>query len=333
MKKPIKKITKVSGLALALSLGVAMLAKPAFATVISPGGSPAYLSAPELSTTSTDPGTGPGTFLTTLSNGNTFYVTPTSTFGNTFVSPGPGISGVSATTSYVGDINYNVSGLNLQFINSINDPYTLTGSNGVVITGQVVSNVFAIGSGATMAGAVPGELVFTYQFSVDSISPTYGSGPNNLSISFFDEPNGTGMWTLGDGIISTATGGGSYTQIPGGASPTCNGGSCSNGYSTIVSLFGTEQLNTANGAINSATYTTTASVGLDQVTPEFFVASNAFAYELGSLSVGSGSGGSAPGVNVFVPGVPEPSTLILFGTALGLTAFMVVRKRRNQMVA
>jgi hypothetical protein len=322
-----------TGVALALTVGLALMPKQTFASVIQPGGSPAYLSAPLLTTTSTDPGTGPTTFQATLSNGNQFYVTPTSTFGNTFLSPGPGISGVSATTSNVGDINYSVSGLNLQFVNSISDPYTLSGSNGVTITGQVVSNVFAIGNSPSMAGAVPGELVFTYQFSVDSISPNYGSGPNGLSISFFDEPNGTGMWTLGDGVISTATGGGSYTQVPGGLTPTCNGGACSGGYSSIVSLFGTEQLNTANGAINSATYNTTASIGLDQVTPEFFVASNAFYYQLGSLSVASGSGGSAPGVNVFVPGTPEPGTLVLFGTALGLTAFMVVRKRRSQMVA
>ena len=326
-----------AGLALVLTAGLAVQASPVFATVISNGGSPGYLSTPELSTSGSDPGTNAGTFSSTIQPvsgpSSTVYVTPTSLFGNTFISPGTGISTVSATTTAPQDLYYSASGLDLKFLNSITDGFTLLGAGGTpTITGQIVSNVFAVGSTATMAGAVPGELVFTYQFSVDSITPTGSNGPTQLTISSFNNPGGTGNWLLGDGVITGTSGTSNYTQIAGGATPLCSGVACSNGYSGVTQVNGQEGLNTTLGTINYAQYDSTIPVGLDQISPEFFVATNSFAYSLGSLSL-QGDGGSTLGLPVFVPGTPEPGTLVLFGTALGLTAFMVVRKRRSQMVA
>lgn len=344
MKKGFKKSALTAGLALFLAAGMGIKAGPASASVISPGGTPGYLSLPELSTSSSDPGTNSGTFASTVQPvsgpSSTIYVTPTSLFGNTFISPGAGISTVTATTTAPQDLYYSPSGLDLQFINSMTNSYTLLGAGGTpTITGQVVSNVFAVGSSPAMPGAIPGELVFTYQFSVDSISPTGSNGPTQLTISSFNNPNGTGTWLLGDGVITTADGYSSppgytpvYTQIAGGVTPLCNGGACANGYAGVTQVNGQEGLNTALGTINYAQYQSTIPIGLDQVSPEFFVATNSYYYSLGTLSL-QGDGGGSNGVSVFVPGTPEPGTLVLFGTALGLTAFMVVRKRRSQMVA
>ena len=337
MKKRFKKATMAAGLALVLTAGLAVQASPVFATVISNGGSPGYLSLPELSTTATDPGTNAGTFSSIAQpvsgSPSTVYVTPTSQFGNTFISPGPGYSTVTATTTAPQDLYYSTSGLDLQFVNSITDGFTLLGAGGTpTIKGQVVSNVFAVGSTASMNGAIPGELVFTYQFSVDSISPSGSTGPTQLTISSFNNPGGTGTWLLGDGVITGTSGSANYTQIAGGVTPLCNGSTCANGYSGVTQVNGQEGLNTTLGTINYAQYDSTIPVSLNEMSPEFFVATNSFAYSLGSLSL-QGDGGSTLGLPVLVPNVPEPGTLVLFGTALGLTAFMVVRKRRSQMIA
>jgi hypothetical protein len=183
-----------------------------------------------------------------------------------------------------------------------------------------------------MAGAVPGELVFTYQFSVGNISPSTGTGPTQITISNFNNPGASGNWLLGDGAITGTSGVNNFTQIAGGVTPLCNGATCSNGYGGLDSITGQEGLNSANGTINYAEYLSTIPIGLDQISPEIFVASNALYYSLGSLSL-QGDGGGSNGVFIFVPTTPEPGTLVLFGTALGLVAFMVVRNRRNQIVA
>jgi hypothetical protein len=73
--------------------------------------------------------------------------------------------------------------------------------NSGTVTGNVISNVFKIGSGATMAGAVTGELVFTYQFDVTgSATNINNAGVASATIADFNNPNGL-TYNLGSGII------------------------------------------------------------------------------------------------------------------------------------
>lgn len=325
--KKIKKKTLAAGLGLVLLAGVAISPGQALATVITPGGSPGYLSTPTLSTYSGGP-PAPNSFeITTTASpsGSTanFYVTPTSTFGNTFINPGPGISAVTISNSNpvpTSDLLYSVSGLDLQYVTSQIENWSQTGAT--ASSGQVISSVYKIGSNPTMAGAVTGELVFTYQFDVTSLFPSYANGVNTASIALFNDPNGY-IWALGDGAISDPT------DLPSGAPSFTNCSACTT--ASLGSLYGSTSLDTANGSVNSINYTDNLAIGNNMISPIFFVASNAFAYETGSIALGVNGTGS--NVNVFVPGIPEPGTLVLFGTALGLVAFMVARRRKGQLVA
>ena len=321
MKKT-KKKSFAAGLGLALLAGVAISPGLAQATVIQLAGSPGYLSSPEISTTSINSSS--FEITETFTNGNTqnLYITPGSSFGNTFVNPGPGVSAISiSNTSPVptSDLLYNVSGLDLQYVTSLESNWSQSGATSS--SGQVISSVYKIGSGATMAGAVPGELVFTYQFDVTSLSPSYENGVNTANIALFNDPNGY-AWALGDGAIADPT------DLPSGA-PSLSCSLCST--ASLGSLYGSTYLDTANGSVNSIAYTDNLAIGDNQISPIFFVASNAFSYGIGSIALGAG--GTGGNVNVFVPDSPEPGTLVLFGTALGFVAFMVVRNRRSQSVA
>ena len=312
--KKIKKKSLAASLGLALMAGVALSPGLAHATggylgTPSVTGSPVNTSSFEITLTSSPSGA--------TSN---FYVTPNSDFGNTFINPGPGYSSVSiSNTSPVptSDLLYSASGLDLQYVTSEISNWSQSGATSS--SGQLISSVYKIGSGATMAGAVPGELVFTYQFDVTSLSPSYANGVNTASIALFNDPNGY-QWALGDGAISDPT------DLTG---PTLSCPGCTT--ASLGSLYGSTSLDTQNGSVNSINYTDNLAIGNDQISPIFFVATNAFAYGQGSMSLGvNGTGGNS---NVFVPNTPEPGTLMLFGTALGLVAFMAVRRRGSQRIA
>ena len=305
-----------AGLSLALLAGFAL--SPGLARATTSG----YLSAPQVSTsplttdsfevTATNATTGAGTNL---------YITPSSSFGNTFINPGPGISTVTiSNTSPVptNDLTYSASGLDLQYVTSEGGSWSQTGATSS--SGTYVSSVYSIGSKASMAGAVPGELVFTYQFDVTSLSPSYANGVNTISLALLNDPNGTG-WTLGDGAISDPQ------DLPNYPALSCVGCTAAN----LGSIYGSTYLDTANGSVNSIQYNDNLAIGNNQISPIFFVATNAFGFAQGSMALGSnGTGGN---VDVFVPSTPEPGTLVLFGSALGLVAFMMARRRQGQGIA
>ncbi len=315
--KKMKKTSLRSAITVALTAGMLLSAAPAFAT------SGGYLGDPILSPYTGTAPTAPtftATLTTTSNTTSQINVTPTSSYGNTFAPVGSGIATVSAAPP-ISDYSYNPSTLDLtQVAPALISNYTVNDSLGS-FSGKLISNVFAVGSGNSMSGATPGELVFTYQFDVTSATPSY-TGASQASISFFNNPNGT-IYTLGDGFNVDSSG----NLITLGTN-ICS--SCT--YTNFVGLTGETQLDPSNGSIASVQYQETGTVGLNQITPQIFVASNADAYTFGTMSV-QGFGSSSGPLSVYVPGTPEPGTLVLFGTALGLTAFMVVRKRRNQMVA
>ena len=216
--------------------------------------------------------------------------------------------------------------LNLQFVNQINTPFTANISAGNSISGDLMSNVFKVGSGSNLSGANPGELVFTYQFEITSATSSNGNlGITGASVSFFNDPNGY-TYTLGTGTtdttsINTNTGGSTYL------------GNTSLSAAYISGLIQYDNVNN-NGSIELLTDSdtnTTSPIGVGFISPEVFVASNTYNYTTGTFAFeGSGAGFQEP---VFVPDTPEPGTLVLFGTALGLVSFMVVRRRRSQIVA
>lgn len=328
--KKIKKNTLGSSIAVALTAGMLLTTSPAFATTNG------YLGAPTITPYTGVAPTSP-TFTASLTPntnplaGPTGYpalsinVTPNSSYGNTFVPTGPGYTSVSAAPP-LADYFYNPAGLNLtQVAPPLISNYSVTDSQGA-FSGQLISNVFAVGNNPTMAGAIQGELVYTYQFDVTSANPNY-TGAQQASISFFNDPNGF-IYNLGDGININGfnfTGAPNYITLGTNICPTCT-------YSTLVGLSGLTGLDPVNGSVASVQYQETATVGVGEITPQIFVASNSFNFTEGTMSV-EAFGGSSGTLNVYVPNSPEPGTLVLFGTALGFTGFMVIRKRRNQITA
>jgi hypothetical protein len=312
-----KKITITAGLALALTVGLGTTAKSAWA---------GYLSAPTLSTTS-------GQFQFTI-NGATEYATSNSSFGNTVptISALDGLTGQSLTAPQLGDnqalgapVFYSASGLNLQLVKSMTSAYNMGG----VVSGNVISNVFAVGSGATMSGAVKGELVFTYQFDVTGFINNNNQGISSATIADFNNPNGT-TFKLGSGVLSESQAmiGPNFT---GGTYVTANGTSAALTENTLATTTLLGKVSFANNnSISSLEYSlNSGSIGLGQYTPQFFVNSNAFYTSMGTIALG-GSGESDT-VAVFVPGTPEPKTLILFGSGIALLAFMFRRKQENTL--
>lgn len=208
-----KKITVAMGLALAMSVGAGVGAKTALATTIS-GGTPAYLSTPELSTA---PISGGFSFQTSATGSNTYYASSTSLYGNTIptVSELGSLTGLSAAnfdSQSITDTNptvfYSPSSLNLTQIATQTQAFQLGSSSGggTEVTGNVISDVFQIGSASpTMAGAVPGDLVFTYQFDVTGVVSNNNSGVFSATVTAFNDPNGT-AYTLGSGINTSSIG-------------------------------------------------------------------------------------------------------------------------------
>ncbi len=333
-----KKITVATGVALALAASVGLGSGRALASP-----TPGYLSAPILSTTSGSQ----QVKVETSSGSYTIYSTPTSLYGNTIPSTAQLQSFLSANESGVpanvtilnvsdsGAPFYAISGissgangcgssgctLDLQLVKSLTTNYDATNALGQVeYSGQVLSNVFKVGSGSNLPGATAGDLVFTYQFDVTSeISANGNVGPSSGSVSYYNDPNGY-IYTLGTG--STDTSSISGTTI-----------SCSSCTELSASgLKGQVIYDTFDGSIETLNYLNNSGyLPVGSLTPELFVASNATNYTLGSLTL-NGNGADLL-ADVFVPATPEPGTLVLFGTALGLVAFMAVRRRRSQVVA
>ena len=321
-----KKITITAGLALALTVGLGTTAKSAWA---------GYLAAPTLSTTSS---TGSFSFnVTNGANGNipsvNGYATAPSAFGNTIPTisaldsfAGANLTAPTVTDTTSGDnIFYSPNGLDLQLVNSMTSSYSILSGT---VTGNVISNVFKIGSGATMSGAVPGELVFTYQFDVTgSATNINNAGVANATIADFNNPNGL-TYNLGSGIL-----------LGSAIGPNFNGDTYTNASGSQTSLVENSLTNTdfqgkvsfaQNNSISSLEYAlNTGSIDLGQYTPQFFVASNAFYTSMGTIGLG-GSGGTDT-VAGYVPGAPEPKTLILFGSGIALLAFMFRRKQENTL--
>ena len=323
-----KKITITAGLALALTVGLGTTAKSAWA---------GYLAAPTLSTTSST-----GSFGFIVSNGAnnniptvSGYATAPSTFGNTVptISSLDSFAGSSLTAPTLTDqtsgnnIFYSPSGLDLQLVQSMTSGYSIL--NGTV-TGDVISNVFKVGSGATMAGAVPGELVFTYQFDVTGASsgPLFNNngGVSSATIGDFNNPNGV-TYNLGSGILTTPLGptfaGDTYTNSTGSQTLLTENTLQNADFNGKVTF-------AQNNSISSLEYSlNTGSVDLGSYTPQFFVASNAFYTSMGTIGLGGSAGTDT--VDVYVPGTPEPKTLILFGSGIALLAFMFRRKQENTL--
>ena len=327
-----KKAGSAAGIVLAAVLAFGTTSKAAHA---------AYLGTDTVSLTST---TGSIPFEVNytsggLTNNATLYYTTKSTYGATIPTPAQinaaGIPGTINSISTIQGVNYipvtfyNPSSgqtFTLKQIQTITDPYTYSGADGASFGGDILSNVFQV-----VGGSHSGDLVFTYQFNVTSVSvkgTTLASG----SVAFFNEPlnasTGIGYpWTLGDGINGTFTTTSGFTNDAigsqlGGTLLASTAGQSTVTYDTVTN---------GNNSVESINYIG-ANIGLGDVSPQFFVASNATSYSIGSFSF-EGTGVSGPGEPVFVPGTPEPGTLVLFGTALGLVAFMAMRRRRSQSVA
>ena len=314
-----KKITITASLALALTVGLGTTAKSAWA---------GYLTAPTLSTTST-----PGSFGFTVNSAtDNAYAVNNSSFGATIptaaaldtllgIAPGTSLSITDTSAPY----DFNPAGLNLHQVATSDNPFNLG-----VVSGNVISNVLAVGANPTMAGAVQGELVFTYQFDITGTLSEGNTGITGSSVGFFDNPGFSQQYALGSGInfstssmLGSTFTGDTYTSASGIAPLTlANIG--------IASLTGLVQT-AANGTYTSLGYNaaTGSAITLGTYSPQFYVATNAFYYTDGTIGlVGSSENG---GTNVFVPGTPEPKTLILFGSGIALLAFMFRRKQENTL--
>ena len=317
-----KKASVVAGIALAATVALSVTPGTARATYL---GTPTVVyDAPG----STQP-SGSSVVQTTTSTGTyNLYVTPTSTYGDTIPTPqaidnalaAGGITGGTVETignnqSNTLPVFYDPTSLNTKLLNTLDTPFQAAANGVTTISGNILSNVYEVTSGSGT-----GDLVFTYQFNVTSVAVA-GTGLNSGSITFFDQPltaAGVGTpWIIGTGINT------SILSPPLSGTITNLANLVSNvNYDTVV-----------NNSIYQIGFDSSTYITAGDVSPQLFAASNAPDYTLGSLSI-QGSGAGFNGLPVFVPSnAPEPGTLVLFGTALGLVAFMVVRNRRSQSVA
>ena len=332
MRKPstIKRVTVATALALSLITSVTVGSEKALATA-------GYLSAPTgLSLTSY---AGASSFV--VNNSTTIYYTPNSTYGNTIPSAssvasflGIPVSSISSLTDQTTPY-YSISGsngtLNLSLLNQISSTFTTTlAGTTPVASGTYISNVFMIDSGSTMSGAQAGDLVFTYQFYQSTVSSSNG-GISGATIGPFNDPNNF-VYTLGTGSTDTSSIGGTTISCSNctelGSLTGLNG--VLDPLDTLAGVQGNVNFSTGGSILTLGLSNNTGGIAAGVYTPEILVASNATSYSLGGLSFLGLGAGSVP---VFVPNVPEPGTLVLFGTALGLVAFIAVKRRRNQMVA
>ncbi|MHB8422903.1 MAG: PEP-CTERM sorting domain-containing protein [Leptospirales bacterium] len=199
---------------------------------------------------------------------------------------------------------------NLKFVADTVGSYSWS-NNGNSSSGQVKSAVYKTPSGT---------LDFFYQWDVTSSKPqTAGSGSE--AIAPFDAP-GNHLYTLAVGLTATKTGGTTPTALD----PLCT--SCT--MDPFSKYFGgstsTLKLSTGSSGAVLVGQNFTNPMPAGYVSPQFFVATNALFYGAGSFTLnGTGTGT----VNVFVPNSPEPSSLILMGSVLGLLGLSYLRNRKN----
>ena len=335
----IRRITVATGLALSLVFSVTVGSGKALATT-------GYLTAPTgLSSTSY---AGASSFI--VNNTTTMYYTSNSSYGNTIPSAQQVANFLNIPVSDVVSLTdnttpfYALSGtvvtsngsqpwtLNLTLLNQLNSgstPIALTTTNSgksTEVSGSYISNVFQVGAGSTLPGAVQGDLIFTYQFYENSVANSNG-GITGATIGGFNDPTGSTVYTLGSG--STDTSSISGTTISCTSCTELGSSSASNG-----TLDPADNLSGVQGNVNFSSGGSILTLGLSNntsglnggvYTPEIMVASTATNYTTGTMSfLGYGAGE----VTVYVPTTPEPGTLVLFGTALGLSGFLIARKRR-----
>lgn len=320
-KKKMTKATLVVGMALATVTGFGVLAPSAQADYLAP---PTIVTSP----TSTS---FPATFKTNTGASFTLNYESTSSFGNTIpvtssvpIPPGDGtkIGSVTDANLPASALYFDGSSLDLTQVATKTINYTATDGSVGSISGQVISNVLKVGSGNTMNGAKPGELVFTYQFDVTKVTPgTSGLSVSQASIALFNNPGGSQLWTLGSGVNVNSSG----KLAPLGSTLSCPG--CT--VLPLTSLNGLVFYNLSNETISNLEDQFSIGATQDYISPQFFVASNATNYGIGSLSL-EGTGIS-DNVSVFVPDTPEPSTLLLLGSGLALVSFMAFRKKSDTL--
>ena len=333
----LKKAASSFGLVLAVAVGFYGNAKPVWA---------GYLSTPGLSTSAS-----PGSFAVGV-NGTSFppplYGSNTSSFGNTIPTGAQitGATGISPITTISDSTSISVTGTTITSVgpNILYDP-TTGRSNGTslnltavapalinpyyfngVLEGTVESQVFAVTSGSNA-----GDLVFTYQFNV---AANAAQGVLSLTLGSFN--SGNTNYVLGEGIAATG--------ITTTNDPTSGLGVDQSGTLSLLgtSLTGTNPSTAKTTLADTVTYGASGlaetfgitsgagALGAGEVSPELFVATTATTFNYGSISLAYG--GISGDAGVYVPATPEPSTLILLGTGLGLLSFLAFRKRQSQSV-
>lgn len=337
MKKRVvfKQAVIAASIALTVAIGVSANVKAAWA---------GYLSAPSLST-SASVGAFPFTINTPV---NTAYATSTSSYGNTIptassITSTTGISPVSSISDFAtltlggggsisstgANILYdsttgrsNGGNLNLSLIASMTNPYSGSTVNGT-LSGNVLSQVFRITSGSNA-----GDLVFTYQFNVSSSATLSAS---SATIGNFNMPTTT--FALGEGInatgITTTNNATAGTGVSQSGTLALLGTGLSGGVASLNVPLTANVFFQSNGYAQSFDYELSSGlVAPGDVSAQIFVATTATNITLGSISVAyQGTSGSA---DVYVPGTPEPATLVLFATGLGILTFVTFRKRLNK---
>ena len=194
-------------------------------------------------------------------------------------------------------------------------PYTTTPSGAGSFSGYAASSVWKTSTGT---------LDFFYQFDVTSVGSNAAT-PSSLGISPFNQPGNT-AYNLALGINSstapTSTGGTTVTYDPlsiGANSTPVDLQKFFNSPTPLNLDYGTG--GTVLGGNNTPIYNMTAG----QISPQFFVATNATYFGMGIFTIQSSTGVEfAP---AFVPDSPEPGTVVLFGSGLALLSFVMLRKK------
>lgn len=225
-------------------------------------------------------------------------------------------------------------------------PLTLVNGTGIVQTyteNSGTSNAVTVDAVSSVYRTTSGTLDFFYQFDVSSV----GGGVStpiisSAGLSPFNSPNST-AYNLNLGVIGTADGSYDFASVGGsngtGASPllatacpTCVivPGSSSAGTTffgnasnpTTLSINGT---GTVFGGNN-----TPITLNTGNLSPVFFMATNALYYQSGTFNIqGPGFGNN---FTAWVPDTPEPTTVILFGSALVLLSFLYIRKKGSSFL-